>query len=101
MNPMQQMLAQAKKIERELKNAHAALAEQEFVVKKAGIVEVTMMGNKTIKNINIEADALTAENKEMIEDTIVMAIKDAMEQVQAASDEIDERITGQKGALGF
>lgn len=101
MNPMQQMLAQAKKIERELKNAHAELAEKEFVVKKAGIIEVTVGGDKAIKGIKIEADALSADNKEMIEDTLLMAIKEAMEQVQAESDAIDERITGQKGAFGF
>ncbi|MBR3675155.1 MAG: YbaB/EbfC family nucleoid-associated protein [Bacilli bacterium] len=101
MNPMQQMLANAKRMERELKKAHEELATKEFVVKKAGIIEVTIMGDRKIKAIKIDKDALSADNEEMVEETLAMAINEAYDKVQAESDAIEERVTGQRGVLGF
>ena len=101
MNPMQQMLANAKRMERELKKAHEELATKEFVVKKAGIIEVTIMGDRKIKAIKIDKDALSADNEEMVEETLAMAINEAYEKVQAETDAIEERVTGQRGVLGF
>ena len=94
MNPMQQMLANAKSMEREL-------ATKEFVVKKAGIIEVTIMGDKKVKSIKIDKDALSADNEEMVEETLAMAINEAYDKVQAEADAIEERVTGQRGVLGF
>ena len=101
MNPMQQMLANAKRMERELKKAHEELATKEFVVKKAGIIEVTSMGDRKIKSVKIDKDALSADNEEMVEETLTMAINEAYDKVQAESDAIEERVTGQRGVLGF
>ena len=98
---MQQMLANAKRMERELKKAHEELATKEFVVKKAGIIEVTIMGDRKIKAIKIDKDALSADNEEMVEETLAMAINEAYDKVQAESDAIEERVTGQRGVLGF
>ena len=101
MNPMQQMLANAKRMERELKKAHEELATKEFVVKKAGIIEVTIMGDKKVKSIKIDKDALSADNGGMVEGTLAMAINEAYDKVQAEADAIEERVTGQRGVLGF
>ena len=101
MNPMQQMLANAKRMERELKKSHEELATKEFVVKKAGIIEVTIMGDKKVKSIKIDKDALSADNEEMVEETLAMAINEAYDKVQAEADAIEERVTGQRGVLGF
>lgn len=98
---MQQMMAQAQKMQRELKKAQAALAEKEFVISKGGAVTVTVMGSKEVKSIKIDKDAFDPENKEMIEDMIALAINEAIEAIEAESEEISERITGQPGALGF
>ena len=101
MNPMQQMLANAKRMERELKKAHEELATKEFVVKKAGIIEVTIMGDRKIKSVKIDKDALSADNEEMVEETLAMAINEAYDKVQAEADAIEEKVTGQRGVLGF
>jgi nucleoid-associated protein EbfC len=101
MNQMQQMLMQAQKIQRELLKAHQELEAKEFTVKKAGIVEVVVKGDRSIVSVQIEKDAFTPDNQEMIQDTIAMAINEALSQIKAESDAIDEKITGQKGALPF
>ncbi len=97
MNQMQQMLMQAQRMQRELEKARAALAEQEFSVSKGGMVELVMKGDRTISSLSIDPDALDPENKEMLEDTISMALNEALEQIQEASDAIEEKVTGKKG----
>ncbi|MBQ9457452.1 MAG: YbaB/EbfC family nucleoid-associated protein [Bacilli bacterium] len=94
MNPMQQMMMQAQRMQRELAKAKAALAEQEFKVSKGGMVELTMKGDRTVAALSIDEAAIDPENKEMLEETIAMAINEALEQINAANDEIEEKITG-------
>ena len=97
---MQQMMAQAQKMQRELKKAMAALAEQDFVSNKGGLVTVTLKGNRRVESIVIEKDAMDEENKEMIEESIVLDINELNEQISAAEEEINERITGSKAGFG-
>jgi nucleoid-associated protein EbfC len=101
MNQMQQMLMQAQKLQREMEKAHEELAKKEFHVAKAGMVEITVLGNKTIKAISIDKEALAPENKELLETTIKMALDEAFAQVNAESEAIDERITGRKGVFPY
>lgn len=98
---MQQMMAQAQKMQRELKKAQAELAQKEFVISKGGAVTVTVLGNKEIKSIQIDKDAFDADNKEMVEDMIALAINEAMGKIDEESEAINERITGQPGGFGF
>ena len=98
---MQQMMIQAQKMQRELKKAQAELAQKEFVVSKGGAVTVTVLGSREIKSINIDKDAFNPDDKEMIEDMIALAINEALEKINAESEAINERITGQSGGFGF
>ena len=98
---MQQMMAQAQKMQRELKKAMAALAEKEFVVSKGGAVTVTVLGSKEVKAIEIDKDAFDEDNREMIQDMIALAINEAIAQIDEEAEEINERITGQPGGFGF
>ncbi len=99
MNPMQQMMQQAQRMQRELAKAHAQLDEQVFTVKKAGIVEVEVKGSREVVSIKIDDAALNPDDKDMVEETIMMAINDALQQIKTASDAIDERITGQSKGM--
>ncbi|MBO6280138.1 MAG: YbaB/EbfC family nucleoid-associated protein [Bacilli bacterium] len=97
---MQQMMIQAQKMQRELQKAQDALAKKEFTINKAGLVNIVVFGNKTIKEIKIEEDGFDPDNKEMIEELIVSGLNELFEQITAESDAIQERITGRTG-LGF
>lgn len=98
---MQQMMIQAQKMQRELKKAMDELAKQEFTVNKSGAVNITMMGDGSIKAIEIDDDAFEKDNKEMIQDLIVIGIDELTEKIEEAKEEINERITGSRGGLGF
>ena len=99
MNQMQQMLMRAQKMQREMAKAQAALAEKEFTVEKGGMVKVTLTGDFNVSTIDIDADALDADNKEMLQETIALAINEAIEQISAEKEAIEEKITGQSGGL--
>ena len=98
---MQQMMIQAQKMQRELQKAQEALAKKEFSVSKAGLVEIVVLGDKTIKSINIEEDGFEPDNKEMIEELIISGLNELFEQIDAESEAINERITGRSGGFGF
>ncbi len=98
---MQQMMIQAQKMQRELKKAMDELAKQEFTMTKGGAVTVVMFGDGSLKSVSIDEDAFEKENKEMVEELIVMAAKELSEQVEEAKAEINERITGSRGGMGF
>ena len=98
---MQQMMAQAQKMQRDLKKAMDELAKQEFTITKGGAVTVVMYGDGSLKSVSVDEDALEKENKEMVEELIVMAVNELSEQIEEAKEEINERITGSKGGFGF
>ena len=97
MNPMQQMLANAQRMQRELAKAKAALAEKEFKVSKGGMIELTILGDRTVKELKIDKDALDPDNAEMLSETIALALNEALSDIQKESDAIEERITGNTG----
>ncbi len=99
MNQMQQMLVQAQKMQRQLQKAHAELEAKEFKIEKAGLVTVVLTGDKKIKSIDIDKDALNPDDAEMIQDTIISAINEALDQISEESAKIEEEITGRSGGL--
>ena len=96
---MQQMIAQAQRMQRELNKALEELKKKEFKVSKGGAVTVIVMGSKEVKSIDIDKDAFDPDNKEMVEEMIALAINEAIAQIEKESEEINERITGRSGGL--
>ena len=99
---MQNLLAQAQKMQRELKKAHEDLAQEEFSVSKGGAVTVVFYGVRKSKKVDSDAAALEADNKDMIEEMLKLAIDEALKNIKLAEDEINTRITGRaEGMMGF
>lgn len=89
---MQQMLIQAQKLQREMQKQMAELEQKEFTVSKSGAVTVVVKGDKTVKSIIIDKDAFDADNKEMIEELIALAINEAIEQIRAEEEAINSKM---------
>lgn len=98
---MQQMMAQAQKMQRELQKAMRALEEKEFTITKGGAVTVKMYGSNQIISVAIDEDAFDKDNKEMVEELVAMAINEGLDQIEAERQAINEKITGQRGGFGF
>ncbi|MCR5348772.1 MAG: YbaB/EbfC family nucleoid-associated protein [Bacilli bacterium] len=97
MNQMQQMLANAQRMQREMQKAQAALAEKEFKVSKGGMVELTMLGDRSVQELVIDKDALDPENAEILSESIVLALNEALEAIEKEHEEIEKRVTGKTG----
>ena len=94
---MQQLMIQAQKMQRELKKAKDQLHEKEFSKNQAGVVTVTVKGDKSIQKIDIDKDAL--EDKEMVEEMIMVALNELFDQIDEEEAAIEEKLAG--GAKGF
>ena len=98
---MQQMMAQAQKMQRELQKAMKELEEKEFTITKGGAVTVKMYGSTKIISVSIDEDAFDKENKEMVEELIALAINEGIDTIEAEREAINEKITGRSGGFGF
>ena len=73
MNPA--MMNKIRKMQKEMMEAQKRLEESIFTgTAGGGMVKVEVKGDKTVLSIDIDEDILNPEDKEMIQDTILMAI---------------------------
>lgn len=78
---MQQIMQQAQRMQKDIMNKKSELDAMTFIGKSEW-VEVTFKGDKEIQSINITSDdAFNKENKEILSDMILIAIKDAFKQI--------------------
>ena len=92
---MQAMMQQAQRIQREITKKKEEV-EQKIFPGKYEWVEVTFNGKKEIQSIKINKEDLTSDDKEMLEDMLLLAIKDSLSKV----DEEMEKQLGQYASLG-
>ena len=98
---MQQMMMQAQKLQRELNKAMTELDAKEFTLSKSGAITITLLGSHEVKSIEIKEDFLNSENKEMIEDLIVITINEIIQMIETSRGDINEKITGRRTGLGM
>ena len=82
---MNAMMAQAKKMQAEMEEAQAALTTKEFKVEKQGVT-VTVFGNKKVKKIEINEILVDPEDKDILEDLMIIAINEAFDLVDEAQE---------------
>ena len=92
---MQSMLRQAQKMQENIEAKKAELEEKEYVVSSGGgMVEVTANGKHEIKAIGINPEVVDPEDVEMLQDTIIAAVNDAMRNADSDASNNMSRLTG-------
>ena len=100
MNPA--MMNKIRKMQKEMMEAQKRLEESIFTgTAGGGMVKVEVKGDKTVLSIDIDEDILNPEDKEMIQDTILMAINDAMGKVDEETQDVMGAFTGGMGMPGL
>ena len=100
MNPA--MKNKIRKMQKEMMEAQKRLEESIFTgTAGGGMVKVEVKGDKTVLSIDIDEDILNPEDKEMIQDTILMAINDAMRKVDEETQDVMGAFTGGMGMPGL
>ena len=77
---MQMMMQQAQRMQRDIMKKKEEIDNKLFPGKYEW-VEVVFNGKKEIQSIKINKDEIKSDDKDMLEDMIMLAIKDSMEQI--------------------
>lgn len=92
------MMAQMQKMQSDMAKAQEALADETVTVTAGGgAISITITGHQRVNAIDINPELIDPEEKEMLQDLLVAAVNQAIEQSQALAAERMEGITGGLG----
>ena len=92
---MANLMKQAQKMQRQMEEQAKELEAKEFkATAGGGAVEVTVSGKKQLLKISLDEQAVDPDDIEMLEDLIVVAVNEAMDQVDAESAGAMSKFTG-------
>ena len=96
---MQALMQQAQKMQKDMAKKQGELASKEFTG-TSELVDITVKGDKKVVSVNIKMDG-TIENddKEILQDMILLAFNDAMGQVDKEQEKILGPYANQLGGL--
>ena len=77
---MQAIMMQAKKMQRDIEKTQNEL-ESKTYEGKSQLVTAVVGGNNKLISVNIDVDSIEQDDKEMLEDMIMLAIKDAFSKI--------------------
>ena len=77
---MQQIMQQAQRMQRDITKKKEEIGGMEFLGKSEW-VEIVFNGKREIKSFKILKDVIDEDDKEMLEDMIMLAIKDAFSKI--------------------
>ena len=94
MNPG--MIKKLQKMQREMMDAQKELEASTFYGSAGGkMIEVEFYGNKIMKNITINPEALEdKDDLEMIQDTITLAVNDCIKKIEDETQSVMGQFTG-------
>ncbi|MDE6034445.1 MAG: YbaB/EbfC family nucleoid-associated protein [Ruminococcus sp.] len=92
---MNQMIKQAQKMQDQITILQEDIEEREFsAVVGGGAVEVVITGKKTIKSLNISPEVVDPEDIDMLQDLIISAVNEAVNNVETTTEAEMSKITG-------
>jgi hypothetical protein len=94
-------MKQAQKMQQQLVDAQAELAETEVTgTSGGGLVTVTALGNGEIRGIKIDPKVVDPDDVETLEDLVVAAVHNAAQAARELSEEKMGPLTAGLGGLG-
>jgi len=94
MNPG--MIKKLQKMQKDMVNAQQELEASTFYGSAGGqIVKVEFTGNRQMKNITIDPEAIeSTEDLEMLQDTIIAAVNDCIRKIDEETESVMSEFTG-------
>ncbi|MCZ0717909.1 YbaB/EbfC family nucleoid-associated protein [Aerococcus kribbianus] len=97
---MQQMMRKMQKMQKQVEASQKELEAKEFTGKEpSGMVTATLTGDKKLKAIDIKADAVDPDDVDMLEDLVIAAVNDGLDQVEKETNNMMGQYT--KGIPGL
>lgn len=89
------LMKQATKMQKELKVKEEELQNKTYEASvNGGLVTVTVTGRNQMENIEIDESLLEKDNKEIIQDMILMAVNQALGKMNEDKEETMQELTG-------
>ena len=82
---MQAMLRQAQKMQKDMQKTQEEINNTEFTG-KSELVTVKMMGDRNVTEVKITGDELEKDDIEVLEDMILIAVNDALKQIDKVTE---------------
>ena len=96
---MGNLLGQMHKLQPEMEKAQAELEQEEITVTAGGgMVTVVMSGKKELRSLEIKPEVVDPDDVEMLQDLVLAAVNDAIQQVEKRH---EERMSGLTGGLNL
>ena len=83
---IQALMKQAQTLQKDMMKAKEEIDNMEFTG-TSSFVSVLVKGDKTVKKVTINNDEISSDDKEMIEDMLVVALNDAFNQIDKVTEE--------------
>lgn len=94
-------LKQAQKMQQDMMKMQSELEEQEFsATSGGGAVTAVVSGKRELLSLKIDPEAVDPEDVEMLEDTVVAAVNEALRKAESSMTEGMSKLTGGLN-LGF
>ncbi len=85
---MQNLLKQAQQMQQQMESAQNELNDMEFEASSGGgMVKAVVKGSKELVSVSIQPEAVDPDDIEMLEDMVVAAVREAMENAEKAGSE--------------
>ena len=95
---MNNLMKQAQKMQQQMEEAQAVLAEKNLeVTSGGGAIKIIITGTKEIKEIKLKPDVVDPDDVEMLEDLLLSAINEAFRQADELSNKEMGKFTGGMG----
>lgn len=92
---MNQMIRQAQKMQDEITVLQEDIEARDFsATAGGGAVEVTLTGKKIIKSLTLKPEIVDPEDIEMLQDLIISAINEAVNNIETTTESEMSKITG-------
>lgn len=89
MGNMQSMMKQMQKLQKEMESSQEYVNGLEFTGNSSqDFVSVTVNGKKEVLNVTIKPEVVDSDDIEMLEDLVLMAINDALQQAEKRNQEV-------------
>lgn len=83
---IQAMMKQAQQLQNKVLNEKKAIDSKVFTG-KSSLVTITMTGDKKMTGVEINLDEISSDDKEMLQDMIMLAVNDAITQIDKETEE--------------
>lgn len=92
---MNSMIRQAQKMQEQITELQNDIEERDFsATAGGGAVEVILSGKKTMKSLTLKPEVVDPEDIEMLQDLIISAVNEAVNNIEQTTEEEMNKITG-------